>query len=105
MPIEAEAYRLLASFDNEIIQFKNLLKSLSINIGNNINTRIENVLLNRNTVSPDSPLFFKLLTERVNLTKDLRLALNFIPLKAPMDYYYISSFYFPSHNLLIYQKK
>ena len=93
MPIEAEAYRLLASFDNEIIQFKNLLKSLSINIGNNINTRIENVLLNRNTVSPDSPLFFKLLTERVNLTKDLRLALNFIPLKAPMDYYYISSKY------------
>ena len=41
----------------------------------------------------DSIEFFKQLTDRVSLTKDLRLALNFIPLKAPMDYYYVSSKY------------
>ena len=33
----------------------------------------KNVLENRNVVSPESPLFFKLLTDRVSLTKDLRL--------------------------------
>ncbi len=93
MPLEAEAYRILAGFDSEIIQFKDLLKTLSLNVGDGINVKIQNVLENRNVVSPESPLFFKLLTDRVSLTKDLRLALNYIPLKSPMDYYYISSKY------------
>ena len=93
MPLEAEAYRILAGFDSEIIQFKNLLTTLSLSVGDGINAKIQNVLENRNVVSPESPLFFKLLTDRVSLTKDLRLALNYIPLKSPMDYYYISSKY------------
>ncbi len=93
MPLEAEAYRILAGFDSEIIQFKDLLTTLSLNVGDGINAKIQNVLENRNVVSPESPLFFKLLTDRVSLTKDLRLALNYIPLKSPMDYYYISSKY------------
>ena len=93
MPLEAEAYRILAGFDSEILQFQDLLESLSLDVGNRINARIQNVLENRNVVSPDSPLFFKMLTDRTSLTKDLRLALNYIPLKAPMDYYYISSKY------------
>ena len=93
MPLEAEAYRILAGFDSEIIQFKDLLNTLSLSVGDGINAKIQNVLENRNVVSPESPLFFKLLTDRVSLTKDLRLALNYIPLKSPMDYYYISSKY------------
>ena len=93
MPLEAEAYRILAGFDSEIIQFKDLLNTLSLSVGDGINDKIQNVLENRNVVSPESPLFFKLLTDRVSLTKDLRLALNYIPLKSPMDYYYISSKY------------
>ena len=93
MPLEAEAYRILAGFDSEIIQFKDLLTTLSLSVGDGINSKIQNVLENRNVVSPESPLFFKLLTDRVSLTKDLRLALNYIPLKSPMDYYYISSKY------------
>ena len=93
MPLEAEAYRILAGFDNEILQFQDLLNSLSLDVGNKISSRIQSVLENRNVVSPDSPLFFKMLTDRTSLTKDLRLALNYIPLKAPMDYYYISSKY------------
>ena len=93
MPLEAEAYRILAGFDSEIIQFKNLLTTLTLSVGDGINAKIQNVLENRNVVSPESPLFFKLLTDRVSLTKDLRLALNYIPLKSPMDYYYISSKY------------
>ena len=93
MPLEAEAYRILAGFDSEIIQFKDLLTTLSLSVGNGINAKIQNILENRNVVSPESPLFFKLLTDRVSLTKDLRLALNYIPLKSPMDYYYISSKY------------
>ena len=93
MPLEAEAYRILAGFDSEIIQFKDLLNTLSLSVGDGINVKIQNVLENRNVVSPESPLFFKLLTDRVSLTKDLRLALNYIPLKSPMDYYYISSKY------------
>ena len=91
MPPEAEAYRILSGFDNEISQFDELLKTLSINVGEELFQKIEVVLEKRDLVSPDSPIFFKQLTDRVSLTKDLRLALNFIPLKAPMDYYYISS--------------
>ena len=93
MPLEAEAYRILAGFDREILQFKDLLNTLSLSVGDEINAKIQKVLKNRNAVSPESPLFFKLLTDRVSLTKDLRLALNYIPLKSPMDYYYISSKY------------
>jgi len=91
MPPEAEAYRILSGFDNEISQFSELLKTLTINIGEELSQKVEVVLEKREIVSPDSPIFFKQLIDRVSLTKDLRLALNFIPLKAPMDYYYISS--------------
>ena len=91
MPPEAEAYRILSGFDDEISQFNELLKTLSINIGEELSQKVEVVLEKRDIVSPDSPIFFKQLTDRVSLTKDLRLALNFIPLKAPMDYYYVSS--------------
>ena len=91
MPPEAEAYRILSGFDNEISQFSELLKTLSINIGEELSQKVEVVLEKRDIVSPDNPIFFKQLIDRVSLTKDLRLALNFVPLKAPMDYYYISS--------------
>ena len=93
MPLEAEAYRILSGFDEEILQFKNLLEILSINIGENLLYKVDAVLKKRDIVSPDSMEFFKQLTDRVTLTKDLRLALNYIPLKAPMDYYYVSSKY------------
>ena len=93
MPLEAEAYRILSGFDEEILQFKNLLEILSIDIGENLLHKVDTVLKKRNIVSPDSMEFFKQLTDRVSLTKDLRLALNYIPLKAPMDYYYVSSKY------------
>ena len=93
MPLEAEAYRILSGFDEEILQFKNLLEILSIHIGENLLHKVDTVLKKRDIVSPDSIEFFKQLTDRVSLTKDLRLALNYIPLKAPMDYYYVSSKY------------
>ena len=93
MPLEAEAYRILSGFDEEILQFKNLLEILSINIGEKLLHKVDAVLKKRDIVSPDSMEFFKQLTDRVSLTKDLRLALNYIPLKAPMDYYYVSSKY------------
>ena len=93
MPLEAEAYRILSGFDNEIIQFKDLLSLLSIDIGKTLSERVENILQKRDVVSPDSLMFFSQLSDRVSLTKDLRLALNYVPLKAPMDYYYVSSKY------------
>ena len=93
MPLEAEAYRILSGFDEEILQFKNLLEILSINIGEKLLQKVDTVLKKRDIVSPDSIEFFNQLTDRVSLTKDLRLALNYIPLKAPMDYYYVSSKY------------
>ena len=93
MPLEAEAYRILSGFDEEILQFKNLLDLLSINIGEKLLQKVDTVLKKRDIVSPDSIEFFNQLTDRVSLTKDLRLALNYIPLKAPMDYYYVSSKY------------
>ena len=93
MPLEAEAYRILSGFDEEILQFKNLLDILSINIGEKLLQKVDTVLKKRDIVSPDSIEFFNQLTDRVSLTKDLRLALNYIPLKAPMDYYYVSSKY------------
>ena len=79
MPLEAEAYRILSGFDNEIVQFKELLAFLSIDIGKHLSEKVESTLEKRDIVSPDSMMFFNQLTERVSLTKDLRLALNYIP--------------------------
>ena len=67
------------------------MKTLNINIGEELTQKVEVVLEKRDIVSPDSPIFFKQLIDRVSLSKDLRLALNFVPLKAHMDYYYVSS--------------
>ena len=93
MPPEAEAYRILSGFDSEILQFSDLLKLLSINLNDDLSNKIIQVLERRDLVAPDNPIFFKQLTDRVSITNDLRQALNFIPLKAPMDYYYVSSKY------------
>mgnify|MGYP001199273026 CR=1 FL=1 len=93
MPPEAEAYRVLSSFDNEILQFRDLINTLEIKLDNELSTKIDLVLEKRDLVAPDSPVFFEQLTNRISITKDLRYALNFIPLKAPMDYYYVSSKY------------
>ena len=93
MPLEAEAYRILTGFDNEIIQLKDLLSILKIDIGKTLSERVDNILIKRDIVAPDSLMFFNQLSDRVNLTKDLRLALNYVPLKPPMDYYYVSSKY------------
>ena len=44
MPPEAEAYRILSGFDNEISQFNELLNTLSINIGAELSQKVEVVL-------------------------------------------------------------
>ena len=93
MPPEAEAYRVLSGFDNEIFQFRDLLNELSIELDDELSNKIDLVLETRELVAPDSPVFFEQLTNRISITKELRLALNYIPLKAPMDYYYVSSKY------------
>ena len=71
MPLEAEAYRILSGFDNEISQFSELLKTLTIDIGEELSQKVEVVLEKREIVSPDSPIFFKhliILIQR-NMTK------------------------------------
>ena len=93
MPPEAEAYRLLSGFESEIFHFNNLLEELSITLDEEITNKINLVLSKRQIVAPQDPMFFKLLSDRVSLTRDLRSAFNFIPLKSPMEYYYISSSY------------
>ncbi len=93
MPPEVEAYRLLSGFESEIFHFNNLLEELSVSLDEEITNKINLVLSKREIVAPQDPMFFKLLSDRVSLTRNLRSAFNYIPLKSPMEYYYISSSY------------
>ena len=63
MPPEAEAYRVLSGFDNEIFQFRDLLNELSIELDDELSNKIDLVLETRELVTPDSPVFFEQLTK------------------------------------------
>ena len=90
---KAKSLRFLASVDNELILLENVFKSINVKLNNSDLVSVSSVLNNNANFDPDSDDFFTSLKERLNLLAIYKDALQFIPLKPPMEHYYISSNY------------
>jgi murein DD-endopeptidase MepM/ murein hydrolase activator NlpD len=90
---KAKSLRFLASVDNELILMENVFKSINVKLNNSDLVTVSSILNNSINVDPDSDGFFTSLKDRLNLLAIYKDALQFIPLKPPMEHYYISSNY------------
>ena len=90
---KAKNFRFIASIDNELILMENVFKVINVKINSNNLVSVDNLLKNSANVEPDSDLFFTNLKDRLNLLAIYKDALQFIPLKPPMEHYYVSSQY------------
>ena len=90
---KAKNYRFIASVDNELTLMENVFKVINVKINNSDLINVENLLKNKPNIDPDSDEFFTNLKDRLNLLAIYKDALQFIPLKPPMEHYYISSQY------------
>jgi murein DD-endopeptidase MepM/ murein hydrolase activator NlpD len=90
---KAKNFRFIASVDNELILMENVFKVINVNINNADLVSVGDLLKNNANIDPDSDQFFTNLKERLNLLAIYKDALQFIPLKPPMEHYYVSSEY------------
>ena len=90
---KAKSLRFLASVDNELLLMENVFKSINIKLNNSDLVSVSSILENNESTDPDSDSFFTSLKDRLNLLAIYKDALQFIPLKPPMEHYYISSNY------------
>ena len=90
---KAKSLRFLASVDNELLLMENVFKSINVKLNNSDLVSVSSIIDNNKNVDPDSDGFFTSLKDRLSLLAIYKDALQFIPLKPPMDHYYISSNY------------
>jgi murein DD-endopeptidase MepM/ murein hydrolase activator NlpD len=90
---KAKNYRFIASVDNELILMENVFKAINVKINDNDLKNVKSLLKNKPNTDPESDEFFTNLKDRLNLLAIYKDALQFIPLKPPMEHYYISSKY------------
>ena len=92
---KVKSLRFIATVDNELIQMENVFKAINVKLKNDDLVSIETIIKNNQTIDPDSDDFFRSLKNRLNLLAIYKEALQNLPLKPPMEHYYISSPYGP----------
>ena len=90
-----KSLRFIASVDNELIQMENVFKAINVKLKNDDLVSVETILKNNEIIDPDSDNFFRGLKTRLNLLAIYKDALQNLPLKPPMEHYYVSSSYGP----------
>jgi len=92
---KVKTLRFIASVDNELSQMETVFNLINVKL-NDTNLVSLNSITNKNKIiDPESDEFFKSLKERLNLLSIYKDALQNIPLKPPMEHYYVSSPYGP----------
>jgi len=92
---KAKSLRFLASVDNELIQMENVFKKINVKVNNSDLVSVQSIINSDQQIDPDSDNFFRNLSNRLNLLATYKEALQNIPLKPPMEHYYVSSPYGP----------
>ncbi len=92
---KVKTIRFLASVDNELLQMENVFKSINVQLNDNDLVSLKSITRKNFPVDPDSNDFYKGLKDRINLLSIYKDALQNIPLKPPMEHYYVSSPYGP----------
>ncbi len=89
----AENYRFLASLDNELGSMEKVFTQLEIKLDHPKLLPISELQKKSPNLEPDSKEFLNILKQRLNILSVYKDAIQFIPLKPPMDHYYVSSKY------------
>ena len=92
---KAKSLRFLASLNNELIQMENVFKEINVKVNNPDLFTVNSIINNEQNIDPESDDFFRNLSNRLNLLAIYKEALQNIPLKPPMQHYYVSSPYGP----------
>ena len=90
---KVKTLRFIASVDNELTQMENVFNLINVKLNDNDLVSLKSI--KNKVVDPDSDNFFRSLKERINLLSIYKDALQNIPLKPPMEHYYVSSPYGP----------
>ena len=93
--VKAKSLRFLASLNNELIQMENVFKEINVKVNNTDLFSVNSIMNSDLDVDPESDDFFRNLSNRLNLLSTYKEALQNIPLKPPMQHYYVSSPYGP----------
>ena len=92
---KVKTIRFIASVDNELSQMENVFSLINVKLNNKDLVSLKSITNKNKIIDPDSDDFFRSLKERINLLSIYKNALQNIPLKPPMDHYYVSSPYGP----------
>ena len=93
--VKAKSLRFLASINNELIQMENVFKEINVKVNKTDLFTVNSIINSGLDVDPESDDFFRNLSNRLNLLSTYKEALQNIPLKPPMQHYYVSSPYGP----------
>ncbi len=92
---KVKSLRFIASVENELIQMENVFKLIKVKLKNEDLVSVASIIEDNNPIDPESDDFFRSLKTRLNLLAIYKDALQNIPLKPPMEHYYVSSPYGP----------
>ena len=74
---------------------ENVFKSIKVKLKNEDLVSVSSIIKDNKSIDPESDNFFRSLKTRLNLLAIYKNALQDIPLKPPMEHYYVSSPYGP----------
>jgi len=92
---KVKTIRFIASVDNELSQMENVFDLINVKLNDRSLVSLKSITKKTKAIDPDSDEFFRSLKERINLLSIYKDALQNIPLKPPMEHYYVSSPYGP----------
>ena len=81
------------------MQMENVFKLINVKLNSDNLESLASIKKNNDSIDPDSDDFFRSLKNRINLLSIYKDALQNIPLKPPMEHYYVSSPYGPRKHL------
>ncbi len=92
---KVKTIRFIASVDNELTQMENVFSLINVKLNDKDLVSLKSITNKNKIIDPDSDDFFRSLKVRINLLSIYKDALQNIPLKPPMEHYYVSSPYGP----------
>ena len=89
----ASNFRFIASLDNELSNLEKVFDKLDIELKDNKIQKVRNLINQELDYKEDAEKFLIAFRERLDLLAIYKNALEFIPLKPPMEHYYVTSKY------------
>lgn len=89
----ASNFRFIASLDNELSNLEKVFDKLDIKLKDNKIQKVRNLIEKELNYKENADKFLTAFRERLDLLAIYKNALEFIPLKPPMEHYYVTSKY------------